>query len=136
MATEFRECAGVAQFNTGTSKCILDPGKVKAIILAMHGYKLPKNVTAEALQAACHDDRPARIFPIKTIVEYAPSGGEANKGATGYGPNKVTSYSAKDDVWTLEDFDSSLKANIMAAKGVGFFRNGGKPDYRYNVQGL
>ena len=34
MATEFRECAGVAQFNTGTSKCILDPGKVKAIILA------------------------------------------------------------------------------------------------------
>ena len=56
MATEFRECAGVAQFNTGTSKCILDPGKVKAIILAMHGYKLPKNVTAEALQAACHDD--------------------------------------------------------------------------------
>ena len=52
MATEFRECAGVAQFNTGTSKCILDPGKVKAIILAMHGYKLPKNVTAEALQAA------------------------------------------------------------------------------------
>lgn len=120
MATEFRECAGVAQFNTGTSKCILDPGKVKAIILAMHGYKLPKNVTAEALQAACHDDRPARIFPIKTIVEYAPSGGEANKGATGYGPNKVTSYSAKDDVWTLEDFDSSLKANIMAAKGVAF----------------
>ena len=120
MATEFRECAGVAQFNTGTSKCILDPGKVKAIILAMHGYKLPKNVTAEALQAACHDDRPARIFPIKTIVEYAPSGGEANKGATGYGSNKVTSYSAKDDVWTLEDFDSSLKANIMAAKGVAF----------------
>lgn len=52
MATEFRECAGVAQFNTGTSKCILDPGKVKAIILAMHGYKLPKNVTAEAF-AGC-----------------------------------------------------------------------------------
>ena len=79
MATEFRECAGMAQFNTGTSKCLLDPGKVKAIILTMHGYKLPANATAELLEAACHDDRPNRIFPIKTIIEYAPSGGEANK---------------------------------------------------------
>ena len=57
MATEFRECAGMAQFNTGTSKCLLDPGKVKAIILTMHGYKLPANATAELLEAACHDDR-------------------------------------------------------------------------------
>lgn len=39
MAIELRECAGIAQFNTGSSKCLLDPGKVKAIILTMHGYK-------------------------------------------------------------------------------------------------
>lgn len=120
MAKEFRECAGMAQFNTGTSKCLLDPGKVKAIILTMHGYKLPENATAELLEAACHDDRPNRIFPIKTIIEYAPSGGEANKNATGYGPTKITSYSAKDDVWTVDEYDASLKANLMAAKGVAF----------------
>lgn len=120
MAIELRECAGIAQFNTGSSKCLLDPGKVKAIILTMHGYKLPANATAELLEAACHDDRPNRIFPIKTIIEYAPSGGEANKNATGYGPNKITSYSAKDDVWTVDEYDASLKANIMAAKGVAF----------------
>lgn len=120
MAIELRECAGMAQFNTGTSKCLLDPGKVKAIILTMHGYKLPANATAESLEAACHADRPDRLFPVKTIVEYAPSGGEANKAALGYGPNKITSYSAKDDVWTIDEYDASLKANIMAAKGVAF----------------
>lgn len=120
MATEFRECAGMAKFNSGASKCLLDPGKIKAIILVMHGYKLPSDATPESLEAACHADRPDRIFPIKTIVEYAPSGGEANKSALGYGPNKITSYSAKDDVWTVDEYDSSLKANIMAAKGVSF----------------
>lgn len=120
MATEFRECAGMAQFNTGASKCLLDPGKIKAIILVIRGYKLPANATPELLEAACHADRPDRIFPIKTIVEYAPSGGEANKSPLGYGPNKITSYSAKDDVWTVDEYDASLKANIMSAKGVAF----------------
>lgn len=88
MATDYRQCPGVATFNTGNSVCVLDPGKVKAIILVMHGYKLPKTLTADALEAACHADRPGRIFPIKTIVEYAPSGGEAQTSATGYGPTK------------------------------------------------
>ena len=99
---------------------MLDPGKIKAIILTIHGHKLPKEKTAEAIEAACHADRPDRIFPIKTIVEYAPSGGEAQTSATGYGPTKVTSYSAKNDVWTLQDYDASLKANLMAAKNVAF----------------
>ena len=120
MATEFRECAGMAQFNTGASKCLLDPGKIKAIILVMHGYKLPPNATPELLEAACHADRPDRIFPIKTIVEYAPSGGEADKGANGYGPSKIKGYTAKDDVWTIDAYDSSLKANIAMAKGIAF----------------
>lgn len=120
MATDYRQCPGVATFNTGNSVCVLDPGKIKAIILTMHGYKLPKTLSAESLEAACHADRPERIFPIKTIVEYAPSGGEAQTSATGYGPTKVTGYSAKNDVWTLQDYDASLKANIMAAKNVPF----------------
>lgn len=120
MANDYRECPGASRFNTGSSKCVLDPGKIKAIILVMHGYKLPKELTAESIEAACHADRPARIFPIKPIVEYAPSGGEAQTSAVGYGPSKVTSYSAKNDVWTLQDYDATLKANLMAAKGIAF----------------
>lgn len=120
MAIDYRKCPGVATFNTGSSVCVLDPGKIKAIILTIHGHKIPTEKTAEAFEKACHADRPGRIFPIKTIVEYAPSGGEAQTSATGYGPTKVTSYSAKNDVWTLQDYDASLKANIMAAKNVAF----------------
>lgn len=120
MATDYRKCPGVATFNTGISVCVLDPGKIKAIILTIHGHKIPTEKTAEAFEKACHADRPGRIFPIKTIVEYAPSGGEAQTSATGYGPTKITSYSAKNDVWTLQDYDASLKANIMVAKDVAF----------------
>lgn len=120
MSVDYRKCPGVATFNTGSSVCVLDPGKIKAIILTIHGHKIPTEKTAEAFEKACHADRPGRIFPIKTIVEYAPSGGEAQTSATGYGPTKVTGYSAKNDVWTLQDYDASLKANIMAAKNVAF----------------
>lgn len=120
MAIDYRKCPGVATFNTGSSVCVLDPGKIKAIILTIHGHKIPTEKTAEAFEKACHADRPGRIFPIKTIVEYAPSGGEAQTSATGYGPTKITSYSAKNDVWTLQDYDASLKANIMVAKNVAF----------------
>ena len=120
MATDYRKCPGLATFNTGNSVCVLDPGKIKAIILTIHGHKLPNEKTAQAIEIACHADIPGRIFPIKTIVEYAPSGGEAQTSATGYGPTKVTSYSAKNDVWTLQDYDANLKANLMAAKNVAF----------------
>lgn len=120
MAIDYRECPGLATFNTGNSVCVLDPGKVKAIILTIHGHKLPEDKSADAIEAACHADRPNRIFPIKTIVEYAPSGGEAQTSAIGYGPTKVMGYSAKNDVWTLQDYDASLKANLMAAKNVAF----------------
>lgn len=118
--TKYRKCPGTATFNTGSSVCPLDPGKVKAIILTLQGHKLPADLTAEKLEAACHADRPNRIFPIKTIVEYAPSGGEAQTSAIGYGPTKVTGYSARADVWTLEDYDMSLQANLAAAKNVAF----------------
>lgn len=120
MAIDYRKCPGVATFNTGSSVCVLDPGKIKAIILTIHGHKIPTEKTVEAFEKACHADRPGRIFPIKTIVEYAPSGGEAQPSATGYGPTKVGSYSAKNDVWTLQDYDASLKANLMAVKNVAF----------------
>lgn len=118
--SKYRECPGVATFNTGSSVCPLDPGKIKAIILAIRGHKLPSELSAESLEAACHADRPNRLFPIKTVVEYAPSGGEAQTSAVGYGPTKVTGYSARADVWTLEAFDASLQANLARAKNVAF----------------
>lgn len=67
MATDYRKCPGVATFNTGSSVCVLDPGKIKAIILTIHGHKIPTENTAEAFEKACHADRPGRIFPIKRL---------------------------------------------------------------------
>lgn len=120
MATKWRECPGVSTFNTGNSVCPLDPGKIKVIILTVGGMKLPSDLTADEIEKACHGDRPNRIYPMKTVVEYAPSGGEAQTAATGYGPTKVTGYSARADVWTLETYDASLKANLALAKNVAF----------------
>lgn len=118
MAKKYRECPGVANFNTGVSACPLDPGKVKAIILVVHGKKLPSSISAETLEEACHADRPDRIYPIKTVVEFEPSGGEAQTSATGYGPTKITGYSAKTDTYTLDNCDLNLKANLMAIKNT------------------
>lgn len=114
----YRKCDGVEQFNTGTSKCPLNPDKVRGVILVMHGYKLPASLTAEALRQACHADRPNRIMPIKNIIEYAPNGGEAQVSANGYGPNKVTGFSPRVDTFTLEDPDFALRSNLIAAANV------------------
>ncbi len=95
MATDYRKCPGVATFNTGSSVCVLDPGKIKAIILTIHGHKIPTEKQRKPLKRHCHADRPGRIFPIKTIVEYAPPGWRGSNFCYGYGPTKITSYSAK-----------------------------------------
>lgn len=118
--SKYRTCAGMSTFNTGNSVCPLDPGKVKAIILMTSGQKLPADLTAEALEKLCHADRPNRIYPLKTIVEYAPSGGEAQTSAVGYGPTKITGYSPKTDTWTLESADLSIKANLAKARNAQF----------------
>lgn len=118
MVKGYRKCPGVSDFNTGVSVCPLDPGKVKAIILTAHGQKLPSTLSADALREACHADRPGRIYPIKTVVEYEPSGGEAQTSATGYGPTKITGFSAKTDTFTLDNSDLNLKANLMGVKNT------------------
>lgn len=118
MAKGYRSCPGASNFNTGVSVCPLDPGKVKAIILTTHGNKLPSDLSAEEIEKACHADRPGRIYPIKTVVEYEPSGGEAQTSTTGYGPTKITGYSAKTDTFTLDNTDLNLKANLMAIKNT------------------
>lgn len=118
--SKYRTCAGMSTFNTGNSVCPLDPGKVKAIILMTSGQKLPTDLTADVLEKLCHADRPNRIYPLKTIVEYAPSGGEAQTSAVGYGPTKITGYSPKTDTWTLESADLSIKANLAKARNAQF----------------
>lgn len=117
---DYRNCAGSQHFNTGVSKCPIDPDKIKGIILVQHGYKLPTTLTAEALKEACHADKPARLLPIKNIVEYATSGGEAQVSAVGYGPNRVTGYSARTDTFTVGEYDMALRANLANAKNVAF----------------
>lgn len=120
MVGKFRKCKGQETFNTGRSKCLLDPGKIKGIILAQRGFRLPKSLTQEKIEEMCHADRPNRIYPIKTVVEFAPSGGEANINTTGYGGGKVGPYSAYTAAWTLDEYDATLKSNLMIAKGVEF----------------
>lgn len=115
----YRTCAGAA-FNSGVSKCPLDPAHIKAIVLTQRGYKLPATLTASALEASAHAARPARIYPIKTVVEYASSGGEAQTVANGYGPTHFTGYSSKTDTFTIDAFDANLRAAIVNAKGVPF----------------
>ena len=114
----YRECGGVAKFNSGHSKCVFDPGKVKMLILVEHGYGLGNEVTAEKLKELCHAARPDRLYPAKTVQQYAPSGGEGQTSTTGYGPTIYTGLSAKTDTYTLEENDFGLRANLIKIKNT------------------
>lgn len=119
MATDyFRECGGNASFNSGKSRCVFDPGKVKMLILVQHGYSLPTELTAENLKKACYAARPERLYPVKTIVQFATSGGEAQTGSVGYGPTTLQGYSARVDTYTLDENDWGLRANLMNLKNM------------------
>lgn len=59
MATDYRKCPGVATFNTGSSVCVLDPGKIKAIILTIHGHKIPTE----------KQQKPLRRLVMQTVPE-------------------------------------------------------------------
>lgn len=120
MTAYYRTADSAEKFNTGRSKEPFDPGKIKGLILVHSGYKLPAEMTAETFEKACHADRPARIYPLKTIVEYAPNGGDANVQTKGYGGSKVAGYNAFSPTWTLDEADFALKANIARAKSAGF----------------
>lgn len=120
MAQDIRTCGGSSEFNSGRSRCPVPRGKIKGLIFVSHGVKLPSEITLENLEKAIHADRPNRIFPVKTVEEYAPSGGEAQTSQQGYGANKITSYSAKTDSFTLDKYDMGLKANVVEAKDTMF----------------
>jgi hypothetical protein len=121
MRTDYRLCGGsAAGFNTGQNFCPLQPGKAKAVILTYHGKKLPKELTAESLEKACHADGQDRIFPILGISEYATSGGEASTSENGYAGTNITGYSARTDTFTLTKYNMALQANLVSNKSTTF----------------
>lgn len=121
MRIDYRVCGGsAAGFNTGQNFCPLQPGKAKAVILTYHGKKLPKDLTAENLEKACHADGQDRIFPILGISEYATSGGEAKTSENGYAGSSITGYSARTDTFTLAKYNMSLQANLVSNKATTF----------------
>ena len=106
-----RNCMGIT-LATGQSVCPVDFGKIKAIILVQHGKTLGSSFSAGTFEAKCHADVPDRIYPIKTIVEYAKNGGEPQVSAVGYGGNGVTGISARTDTFTLDQYNDNLAASI------------------------
>ena len=102
-----------AEMNTGGSACSVDWGKIKGAIIVEHGKKLPADLTPEKLAELCHADRPDRIYPVLTFVEYAKSGGEAQVSAVGYGPNQYNGLNAQTDTFTLGRFDEMLNAELL-----------------------
>jgi hypothetical protein len=120
MAQDIRVCGGSGEFNSGVSNCPVPRGKIKGLIFVPSGLKLPAEITLASLETAIHADRPNRIYPVKTIDEYAPSGGEAQTSQQGYGASKVTSYSSKVDAFTVDKYDMGLKANVVDAKSMSF----------------
>lgn len=115
MSKFLRSCGGgTTAFVTGVAKCPITPQYIKALIFVEHGKKLPANLTADTLEAACHADYPDRIYPLAGIVEYAPSGGEIQTSQNGYGPNTVTGYSETSDQFTMGNSDVQLRASVIA----------------------
>nr|DAN34939.1 MAG TPA: hypothetical protein [Caudoviricetes sp.] len=112
---KYRDC-GSEIFNTGSSKCPFVPDYVKVIILTPEDMVIKDDELEESLEEMIHANRPGRIYPIGPIAEYAPSGGEAQTSKQGYGPSQITSYSELVEVWTLENYDEGLLANLMKLK--------------------
>lgn len=112
---KYRDC-GSEIFNTGSSKCPFVPDYVKVIILTPESMVIKDDELEEKLEEMIHADRPNRIYPIGPIAEYAPSGGEAQTSKQGYGASQITSYSELIEVWTMENYDEGLLANIMKLK--------------------
>lgn len=114
-----RVCAG-SRLNTGVSKCQIDFEKIKGVIIVEKGKKLPADLDAKKLEELCHADRPERVYPILTFVEYAKNGGEPQTGSTGYGPLGVTGVSARTDTFTLDKFYESLNASLLKVMNSPF----------------
>lgn len=100
------------QLATGKSGCQIDFGKIKALIIVPHGKTLGNSLAQGSFENMCHADLPDRIYPIKTIVEYAKNGGEPQTSAVGYGGNGVTGISAQTDTFTVDVYSEHMAASL------------------------
>jgi len=106
-----RSCEGIT-LETGHSECQVDFGRIKAIILVPHGKTLGKTFAPGDFEQKCHADVPNRIYPIKTVVEYAKAGGEPQVTTIGYGTSGVSGLSQRTDTFTLDRFYEGLAASL------------------------
>ncbi len=114
---KFRTCDS-AQLFTGVTKCPIDFGKMIGAIIVAEGAKLPKDITAEALEKLAHADPSERIYGLYKFVEYAKSGGEAQTSVVGYGPEQPNGFSARKDTFTMIRFYPELHASLTRTSHV------------------
>lgn len=114
-----RNCTS-GNFDSGVSNCPLDFANIVGAIVVEPGTAFPTDATANALRELCHADRPGRIMPIYTFVEYAKDGGEPNVSSVGYGGNQVTNVGARTDTFTLDKFYNDLAASLSKAMNKKF----------------
>lgn len=110
--SRIRTCKS-GSFFSGQSNCEINYDKVKALLLVKHGTKL-SYATLEALRNACHADLPNRAYGFPPIINWEPSGGEAQFSQTGYGPNAYSGMSPRTDALTLDTFRHYLRSQILA----------------------
>ncbi len=106
--------------NTGKSQCPLDLSHIVAAIVVEVGMNWPTDATASSIREACHADRPNRLMPIMTFVEYAKEGGEAQASGQGWGGVQVNSISARTDTFTLDKYYPDLAASLSKAMNLPF----------------
>lgn len=99
-------------FFSGQSVCEIDYGQIKGMVLVEHGTKLDYSTLA-ALRTACHADLPGRAYGFPPIINWEPSGGEAQFSQIGYGPNAYNGMSPRTDALTLDAFRHYLRSQII-----------------------
>ena len=109
--SRIRTCASDSFF-TGQSVCEIDYDKIRGMVLVEHGTKLSYSTLAD-LRTACHADLPNRAYGFPAIINWEPSGGEAQVSQVGYGPNAYNGMSARTDAFTLDAFRHYLRAQIL-----------------------
>ena len=100
-------------FFSGQSVCEIDYDKIRGMVLVEHGTTLSYSTLAE-LRTMCHADLPNRAYGFPAIINWEPSGGEAQISQVGYGPNAYNGMSPRTDAFTLDAFRHSLRAPILA----------------------
>lgn len=110
--SRIRTCK-VDSFFTGQSVCEIDYSRIRGMVLVEHGTILNFDTLSD-LRTACHADLPGRAYGFPAIINWEPSGGEAQISQVGYGPNTYNGMSPRTDAFTLDAFRHYLRAQILA----------------------